>query len=469
LNPVDHQIHIRMTLFSSSAQPSRSAVTPIDSSQGHWLKALGLVAGLTLGSAHAQSLVELVEAARVYDASFLGAQAQFEADQARAAQARSGVLPSVGLSAGTHWTHTDSSLAGLDRTTNSQNVTLAASQPLFRPANRIAMEQAEQSRTIAQERLRMAEQDLIVRTSQAYFDVLAAQDTLTFVQAQKVAVSQQLAAARRNFEVGTSTITDTREAQARFDLVVAQEIAAANDLRVKKLALDQRVGRPNVQPWRLAENAALPALSPEPIDHWVTRAEAEHPQVRQAQSALAIAQLDVERAESAKGPTLDAVAQYQIARGPTQSGPLNYVRNNNATVGVQFNMPLYTGGAVRNRIAEAVALEERSRTDLEAARRGVTQATRAAFFGVQSGMGQAAALEAAVASSQSALEANQLGYQVGVRINIDVLNAQSQLFQTKASLARARYDVLVGQLRLQQASGVLVADDLQAINRLLVP
>lgn len=456
-----------MTLFLSSARNRHPAVTPTGSLRGHWLTAIAMATGLTMGSVQAQSLVELVEAARVYDASFLGAQAQFEADRARAEQARSGVLPSVGLSAGANWTNTDSSVSGSDRTTNSQNVTLAASQPLFRPANRIALEQAEKSLSIAQERLRVAEQDLIVRTSQAYFDVLAAQDTLTFVQAQKVAVAEQLAAAKRNFEVGASTITDTREAQARFDLVVAQEIAAANDLRVKKLALDQLVGRSNVQPWRLAENATLPTLATEDVSNWVARAEVDHPQVRQAQSALQIAQLEVQRAESAKGPTLDAVAQYQMARGPNQSGPLNYVRNNNATVGVQFNMPLYTGGAVRNRIAEAVALEERSRTDLEAARRGVTQATRAAFFGVQSGIGQATALEAAVASSQSALEANQLGYQVGVRINIDVLNAQSQLFQTKASLARARYDVLVGQLRLKQVSGVLVADDLQSINRLL--
>lgn len=458
-----------MTLSLPSAHHLHTAVTPRSFNKASWLTAIGMAVSLVVGSAQAQSLAELVEAARTYDASFLGAQAQFEADKARAEQARSGILPTVGLSAGANWTNTDSSVAGFDRTTNSQNVTLAASQPLFRPANRIAVEQAEKSLTIAQERLRVAEQDLIVRTSQAYFDVLAAQDTLTFVQAQKVAVAEQLAAAKRNFEVGASTITDTREAQARFDLVVAQEIAAANDLRVKKLALDQLVGRTNVQPWRLTENATLPALATEDVNSWVARAEVDHPQVRQAQSALQIAQLEVQRAESAKGPTLDAVAQYQIARGPTQSGPLNYVRNNNATIGVQFNMPLYTGGAVRNRIAEAVALEERSRTDLEVARRGVTQATRAAFFGVQSGIGQATALEAAVASSQSALEANQLGYQVGVRINIDVLNAQSQLFQTKASLARARYDVLVGQLRLKQVSGVLVADDLQSINRLLTP
>ena len=147
--------------------------------------------------------------------------------------------------------------------------------------------------------------------------------------------------------------------------------------------------------------------------------------------------------------------------------PFVYARNHNAVLGVEFNLPLYTGGAVQNRIAESVALEDKARTDLEAARRGIAQATRAAYFGVVSGLGQVQALQAAEASSQSALEANQLGYQVGVRINIDVLNAQSQLFQTKASLAKARYDVLVGNLRLRQASGVLKDEDLQPINGLL--
>ena len=429
---------------------------------------VGCAAWMSVMPAQAQSLQELFEAARGYDASFLGALAQFQADQARAEQAKAGIRPSVGLSAGANWTRTDSNLAALDRTSNNQNVGVAASQPLFRPANRIAVEQAEKSLEIAQARLLAAEQDLIVRTAQAYFDVLAAEDNLTFVKAQKAAVSEQLAAAKRNFEVGTSTITDTREAQARFDLVTAQEIAAENDLRVRKLALDQLVGRSNTQPWRVVDRVALPAVEPAGIEPWVSRAEAEHPQVRQATSALDIARMEIRRAEAATGPTLDAVAQYQITRGPAQTAP-SYARNQNATIGVQFNMPLYTGGSAQNRIAETVALEERARTDLDAARRNIAQATRAAYFGVISGLGQVKALEAAEASSQSALEANQLGYQVGVRINIDVLNAQSQLFQTKADLARARYNVLVGDLRLRQAGGVLTAQDLQPINALLRP
>ena len=213
-----------------------------------------------VGMVQAQSLVELYESARGYDATFLSARSAYEASLARAEQARAGLRPQASLSAGANWNRRDSSAAPLDSTFNSQNVTLSASQPLYRPANAAADQQGQLSIEIAKAQLQTAEQDLIVRTTQAYFDVLAAQDTLTFVQAQKKAVSEQLAAAKRNFEVGTTTVTDSREAQAGFDLVVAQEIAAENDLRVKQLTLNQLVGRADVTPKPLVAPVVLPML-----------------------------------------------------------------------------------------------------------------------------------------------------------------------------------------------------------------
>jgi outer membrane protein len=427
-----------------------------------------LASAAIAGPAGAQGVTELYEAAKAYDAAYQSALAQYRANQAKAEQAGAGLLPTAGLTAEAFVNQRESSNAALDDKYNNQTLKLAASQPLYRPANRIADDQARKSLTVSQAVLDSASQDLLVRLSQAYFDVLTAQDSQTFIQAQKAAVAQQLAAAQRNFEVGTATITDTREAQARYDLVLAQEIAAENDLRVRKLALDQLVGRSGTQPWHLAPGAVLPPVLPSDVQTWVQRAEAEHPAVRQATSGLEIAQLETRKAETGHRPTLDAVAQYQLARAPTSTPPaFPYVRNNTASLGVQFNLPLFAGFAVQNRIKETLALEDKARNDLEGARRGVTQATRTAFFGVQSGLGQVKALEAAEASSQSALDANQLGYQVGVRINIDVLNAQSQLYQTKASLAKARYDVLLGGLKLRQAAGVLQASDLEAVNRLL--
>ncbi|HSV52442.1 MAG TPA: TolC family outer membrane protein, partial [Burkholderiaceae bacterium] len=283
------------------------------------------------------------------------------------------------------------------------------------------------------------------------------------------AVAEQLASAKRNFEVGTTTITDTREAQARHDLVIAQEIAAENDLRVKKIALDQLVGKAETIPNPLAVPVGLPALLPDDVNVWVQQAEGNHPAIQQARLAVDVAELETEKAKAGHKPTLDAVASYNVTRnqhGNTTSG-LNS-RSNLATVGLSLNIPLFAGFATQNRIKETLALEDKARADLEATRRAVTQGTRTAFLGVVSGTGQVKALEAAEASSQSALDANRLGYQVGVRINIDVLNSQSQLFQTKRDLAQARYNVLLNNLKLRQANGTLKADDLQNVNALLV-
>lgn len=420
---------------------------------------------------HAQSLIELYESARAYDATYQSARLQFEANVARAEQTRASVLPTAGLAATANRTDleiTPTSNPALNRSFNGQTATLSASQPLYRPANWATYAQGKQQLAVARALLDSAEQDLIVRTSQAYFDVLASQDSLTFVKAQKAAVSEQLASARRNFEVGTATITDTREAQARFDLVLAQEIAAENDLRVKKIALDQLVGKTDTQPRGLAAPLVLPALQPADVNAWVQQSEAGHPRLRQARSELDIAKLEVERAEAGHKPTLDLTASYAAGRNPNGTATsLTSSRSNNAAVGLSFNLPLFSGFGTQNRIRETLALSERASSDLDGARRTIAQNTRTAFFGVVSGQSQVKALEAAELSSQSALDANRLGYQVGVRINIDVLNSQSQLFQTKRDLARARYDVLVGGLRLRQASGTLAAQDLQAINALL--
>ncbi|GKT25920.1 TolC family outer membrane protein [Acidovorax sp. SUPP3334] len=431
---------------------------------------LAVAAALASHGAQAQSLSQLVEIARSYDAPFQAAKAQFDAAGSRAEQARAGLLPSAGLSAGANYTNTDVNRPPVDLSAPSQTVGLTASQPLYRPANRITFEQGKRGTDLAQAQLEGVAQDLIVRVSQAYFDVLAARDTLAFVQAQKAAVAEQLASAKRNFEVGTSTVTDSREAQARFDLVIAQEIAADNDLRVKQLALDQVVGRPGVAPQPLALPVQLPEVAPADVGTWVRSAEELQPQVRQATIALDVARLETKKAETGHLPTVDLQAGYSVSRNPkgTPTIPNVNSRTNNATVGVQLTLPLFAGFSVQNRIKETLSLEDKALADLDNARRTVAQATRSAFYGVQSGQGQVRALEAAEASSQSALEANQLGYQVGVRINIDVLNSQSQLYQTKRDLAQARYNVLLGTLKLRQAAGTLSQDDLLAIDALTV-
>jgi outer membrane protein len=430
---------------------------------------LAVASALLSMGAQAQNLAELYDSARAFDATYQSAKLQYDANLAKAEQARAGILPTAGISAGVSRTGFQNSNPVTDRSFSTQNASLTATQPLYRPANQAAYQQGLRQADLAKAQLDVAEQDLIVRTSQGYFDVLAAQDTLAFVRAQKAAVAEQLASAKRNFEVGTSTITDTREAQARYDLVIAQEIAAENDLRVKKLALDTLVGKTGAEPKSLLIPVNLPAVTPQDVNAWVLQSEAVHPSIRQAQSNLEIADLEIAKAEAGHKPTLDATANYNVQRNPSgtvTSQPTTF-RTNTSNIGLTFNLPLFAGFATQNRIKETLSLKDKAQSDLEGTRRTVALSTRTAYFGVQSGQGQVKALEAAELSSQSALDANKLGYQVGVRINIDVLNSQSQLFQTKRDLAQARYNVLLGGLRLRQANGTLTPADLLTVNSLL--
>ncbi len=417
--------------------------------------------------AQAQSLVELYDAARGFDASYQSAKSQYDANLSKAEQAKAALLPSVGLAMGTSRTDVGSDVAAFETNYGTQSATLSASQPLYRPANVAIAEQGKKSADISKAQLQLADQDLIVRVSQAYFDVLAASDNLNLVQAQKTAVSEQLASAKRNFEVGTATITDTREAQARFDLVLAQEIAAENDLHVKKLTLDQLTGKINAEPKQLLAPVIIAKTAPDDVALWVTQAEESHPLVSQAKLGLDVAKLETAKARAGHKPTLDLVGGYAVTQNNGSSSAHMDYRTNVSSIGLNFNLPLFAGFAIQNRVKETMALEDKARSDLEAAQRGVALSTRAAFFGVESGLSQVKALEAAEASSQSALDATKLGYQVGVRINIDVLNAQTALYDTKAKLAKARYDVLVGNLKLRQANGTLKAEDLNPVNSML--
>ena len=442
-------------------------------------KALPLVASVAMAfaatSAQAQSLQELYDAARGYDAGFISAKAQFEANLAKANQALGGILPNIALTGSVSRTKLEvrndgSQVLAQDRLYGTGTGAVTLTQPLYRPAAWAAYRQGGQQLQQAAAQYEVAEQDLLVRVSQAYFDVLTSEDSLAFVKAQKQAVGEQLASAKRNFEVGTATITGVRDAQARFDLTTAQEIAAENDLRIKRLALDLVVGMQNTQPKRLANNSKLVEAPKESVDAWVSQSEAASPAVKQATLAYEVAKLEVDKANAGHKPTLDAQISYAGTRnvnGNAVSPIGSHIFNPSAAV--VLNVPVFAGLTTMYRVREAAALENKAQSDLEAAKRNTAQATRTAYFGLIAGLSQVKAYEAAEASSQSALDANKLGYSVGVNINIDVLNSQSQLYQTKRDLAKARYDVLVGNLKLRQAAGTLTPQDLESINSLLAP
>jgi outer membrane protein len=318
--------------------------------------------------------------------------------------------------------------------------------------------------------LKIAEQDLMLRVAQAYFDVLIAQDSVGLVNAQKTAISEQLQQAKRNFEVGSATITDTLEAQARYDLTGAQEIAAQNNLEIKRNALQQLI---NVMPGELSHlGKAFKLDPPQPADmeKWVGEAQLSNLQLAIAQASTEIAEKEVARNRGGHYPTVDLVANYSVnsSYGSSFGGPLGLGADaTTKSIGVQFNMPLYQGGVVSSKLREAEANRERARQELENARRNVEQQARQSYLGVVSGIAQVQALQQALASSESVLEASKLGHEVGVRTNLDVLNAQQQFFSTRRDLYQAQYNYLLSTLRLKQAVGSLGEEDLNRVNQVL--
>jgi outer membrane protein len=426
-----------------------------------------LIAGAFVSlNAHAIDLLQVYKEALANDAPFASARASMAAGREKAPQGRAGLLPTVGVSGNYGRTNFDSNIAP-PRDFNNNGYTLSLSQPLFRVANWEAYQQGKLSVAASEAQFAQAQQDLIVRVAQAYFDVLTAQDALASLQAQKVAITEQLASAKRNFEVGTATITDTQEAQARYDLTVAQEFAAQSDLEIKRAALQQVIGKPAGELAGLRPGVKLNAPEPAQIDKWVESAQQQNYGVVSQQLAVEIASRDIKRNRAGHYPTLDLVASRnhnnQTGSTLTATGSIS----NSNSVGVQWAIPLFSGFAVDSKVRESIALEDKARSDLDNAQRTAAQGARQAFFGVNSGLAQVKALEAAEISSQSALESNRLGYQVGVRINIDVLNAQQQLFTTRQNLAKARYDTIVNGLRLKSAAGTLKEEDMMEVNALL--
>jgi outer membrane protein len=432
----------------------------------------------------AADLLQVYQQALANDATYASARASAAAGRERIPQGRAGLLPTV--SAVGDITRTNNDYAPFNegqpiRDANGtvigtvgsggpsatvKEITVQLAQPLFRWDRWETYQQSKLQQAISEAQFAQAQQDLITRVSQAYFDVLAAQDTLASTRAQKEAVTEQLASAKRNFEVGTQTITDTHEAQAAYDLVISQEIAAVNDLENKKTALQAIIGTPPAALATLRTGVNLTAPQPINIDQWVSAAENQNYAVSVAQLQLESAKRDISKNRAGHYPTLDLVASSKRSH---LSGELTGQsgRTTNNAIGIQYSIPIFNGFAVTSRVRESIALEDKARNDLEANRRNAALVARQSFLGVNSGLAQVKALEAAEVSSNSALESNKLGYQVGVRINIDVLNAQRQLYQTRTDLAKARYNTILAGLKLKAAAGSLREEDLQPINALL--
>lgn len=423
---------------------------------------------LAAGGAAAQKsdLLSIYRDALANDPVYASARFANQAAREREPQARSALLPNVGASVGYNQIWQDSSTPNVSNSFNSWGPSLQLTMPIYRPQNWDALSQARLAVQSSEAQLAQARQDLILRVTQAYLDVLAAQDALTAIEASKKATAEQLAQARREFEVGTKTIVDTHEAQARFDLATAQEIAAQNDLEIKRRALHTLTGKDMNTLAALVPSPALATPAPASMDEWVNRSQSDNLQVRIGQQAKLIADMEIERARRGHHPTLDLTASY--SDNNNQNVGVGTIDSKATVVGLEFALPLYQGGLVSSQVREAVANQDKARQQLEEALRSAALQTRQAYLNVTSTEAQVKALEAALASSQKSLESTLLGLEVGVRTNVDVLNAQQQLTSARRDLAAARYNFLLSVLNLKAAAGALTATDLEDIDRLLV-
>jgi len=429
--------------------------------------------------AGATDLVETYHAAQGQDSVFAAARGAHQAGQEKLTQGRAALLPSINLTANT--TYNDSStnilasplptiypVSTFPQRYNSNGYGLTLVQPLFRQNNWELYSEAELQVVQSDAQFKNAEQDLIIRVSQAYFDVLSAQDGVNLAEAQKTAIGEQLAQAKRNFEVGSATITDTLEAQARYDLVEAQAIAAKSNLEIKQRGLQQLT---NTRPKDLQSLGASFKLDmPQPADEekWVEQAQQGNLQLAVAKASAELADKEVARNRGGNYPTVDLVATYNKTNIGDNGGTFGTTMDNTtSTVGVQLNFPLFQGGSTQSKWREAEANRDRANAELETAHRNVDLQTRQAYTGVVDGINQINALEQALKSSEKLLEASKLGQEVGVRTNLDVLNAQQQLYSTRRDLYQAKYNYLISRLKLKAATGNLAEDELALVNQSL--
>jgi len=426
---------------------------------------LSIGLAVLFGQADAANLTDIYRLAQQNDAVYASAQAAYQAGMEKLLQARSLLLPSLNLAAGLNHYETDTNVSDPKHYT-SPGLTLTLIQPLYRKQNLEALEQARLQVQAVEAQLKLARQSLILRTAQAYFDVLQAQDNLATAQAQKAAIAQQLAQARKSFEVGAATIVDSHEAQASFDATVALEIAAGNDLEVKRRTLEKLImaEAPKLDP--LASNVAAPRPQPDDMNAWVKQAEVDSLSVVVGLANAEVARREVARQNAGYLPTLDLAVSYGLTNN-TVVGSVSGVDSRSAAIGLQLGWNLYQGGATRSLVREAVANQEKARFDLENARRQAALDTRQAYLGVVSGDARVAALQQAVVSSETQLKSTKLGQEVGVRTAVDVLNAEQQLHSAQRDLAAARYAALISGLNLKAAAGVLSEADMQALDALL--
>ena len=419
---------------------------------------------------HAASLMEIYREALEHDAQYGSARAAYIAAQEKLPQGRAGLLPTINVTGTAQNQYIESSVRSDEVFIKNRGIVVAATQPLFRIENFIIYEQSKNQVAQADARFVLAAQDLILRVAQGFFNALIAQSNLEVVQTQRKAIQQQLEQAKRNFEVGVSTIVDTHEAQARYDLTLSQEIAAKNALEISKRTLQGIINR---FPDSLVKTnidkiiADKLDLAHDNMEEWVNIAEQKNFSLKIQQITFDLAEQEISKAKAGHYPTLDLVAQYTDQQGVGGAITGRGLDLTSKSVGLQLHVPIFQGFSVQSRVREALANRDRARMDLENIRRTTGLQVRQQYLNATNGIAQVKALKQALASSKSQLDSTILGQEVGVRTEVDILNAQQQFFSARRDLVQAYYNYLMSRLRLKAEAGELDEEVLQEINALL--
>jgi len=428
-----------------------------------------LIGVFSVSSVMAQTanLTQIYDKAQSRDAVIATANSSYAAGKEKANQGLALLLPNVSVSGAYADTYYKDDLSVPDgKRAESTSATLTVVQPLYNGNYFASYRQGKLAASQAKENLTLAEQDLIIRVAQSYFNVLSAQESVRVAEAQKRAFSENLDRAKLTFKVGTATITDKLEAQARYDLAIAEEIAASNALEVARQSLASIIGELPPALADLKADATLPQLSPVDMNEWISRAKANSPMLKVAQQSVAISREELSKARSGHMPTLSFVANATQQDSYSYQASADNV-SDTYSVAVQLQMPIFAGGMAMSQVREAHAMRDGARAQLDQTERTVVLQTQQAYLAVANGRLRVQALQQALASNQSAVDATKKGLEVGVRTNLDLLNAQQQFFATQRDLAVAKYNYLLDTLRLKSATGILLPADLNDINQLL--
>ncbi|MGX5915569.1 outer membrane channel protein TolC [Aliidiomarina sp. Khilg15.8] len=449
--------------------------------------ALSVGLGLSSLTANATDLTDIYRMALENDPQLLRAEAERNAAKSSVDVSRADWWPQIDFRVGYNYSHQDSAgravsqpgepqdpnapTAGIITANESQTFSreFTLSQQVFNLGTWRSTEIVEKQAYQAEVNYLLARQTLMLRVTDAYFGVLLAKDSLEFAQAEKRAIERQLDQTRQRFSVGLTAITDVHEAQAQYDNALAREIQAQNAVEIAYESLREITGRSH-QNINVLNTEYFEPTSPQPENprQWVERAQDRNLELLISRSALEIADQRIDLARSGHYPTVSLNASYGN-RDVDTSGASNYSDLNSRSIGLQLNLPLFSGG-------RTVASTEEARSDyvavsqtLEETRRQVERMVRSAYLDVVANISTIRALEQAVVSADSALNATQAGFEVGTRTIVDVLDSTRNLFNARRNLSEARYGYIQGILTLQQAAGTISEDDLFAINDALRP